>query len=37
MVGLDKYDGLDAIEDAEIQAIIRDAVAEWGRRATLED
>jgi hypothetical protein len=37
MVGLEKYDGLDAIQDAEIQAIIREAVAEWGRRATLED
>lgn len=37
MVGLDKYDGVEAIPDAEIQAMIREAVAEWGRRATLED
>jgi hypothetical protein len=37
MVGLEKYDGIDAIEDAGIQGIIREAVAEWGRRATLED
>jgi hypothetical protein len=36
MVGLQKYDGIDAIPDADIQAVIREAVAEWGRRASLE-
>jgi hypothetical protein len=36
MVGLEKYDGVDAVPDAEIQAVIREAVAEWGRRASVE-
>jgi hypothetical protein len=36
MVGLEKYDGVDAVPDVEIQAVIREAVAEWARRSTLE-
>lgn len=36
MVGLDKYDGVDAIPEMEIQAVIKEAVAEWGRRTSLE-
>jgi hypothetical protein len=36
MVGLSKYDGIDAVPDTEIQAILREAVAEWGRRASLD-
>ena len=36
MVGLEKYDGVEAVPDADIQAVIREAVAEWGRRASLE-
>ena len=33
MVGLNKYDGIEAVPDPEVQAIIREAVAKWGRQA----
>lgn len=32
MVGLDKYDGVDAVPDAEIRGIIRAAAAKWEKR-----
>jgi hypothetical protein len=34
MVGLDQYDGVDAVPDDEIRTLIRSAVGEWERRAT---
>jgi hypothetical protein len=37
MVGLNKFDGIEAVPDLEVQAIIREAVSEWGRRASLDD
>ncbi len=33
LVGLDKYDGIDAVPDEQVKAIFREAVDEWGRRA----
>ncbi len=32
MVGLDQYDGVDAVPDVEVRAMIRSAVMEWERR-----
>jgi hypothetical protein len=32
MVGLNQYDGVEAVPDAEVRAMIRSAVAEWERR-----
>jgi len=34
MVGLDQYDGVDAVPDVEIRNLIRKAVAEWERRVS---
>jgi hypothetical protein len=34
LVGLDKYDGIDAVPDEQVKAILREAVDEWGRRAS---
>jgi len=33
MVGLDKYDSVEAVPEAVVRAIIREAVAEWEARA----
>lgn len=33
MVGLEKYDGIDAVPDEQVRALLREAVDEWGRRA----
>jgi hypothetical protein len=32
MVGLDQYEGVEAVPDDEIKGMIRSAVAEWERR-----
>jgi hypothetical protein len=32
MVGLDQYDGVDAVPDEEVRAMIRSSVMEWERR-----
>ncbi len=37
MVGLEHYDGVDAVPDPEIRSLIRSAVAEWERRESIED
>jgi hypothetical protein len=34
LVGLDKYDGIDAVPDEEVKAILHAAVDEWGRRTS---
>lgn len=36
VIGLNRYDELDAVPDAEVQAAIRAAVAEWERRTSQE-
>lgn len=35
-VGIEKYQGVDEVPEAEIREIIREAVAEWGRRTSPE-
>jgi len=37
MVGLNQYDGVEAVPDAEVRAMIRSAVAEWERRVDEAD
>ena len=34
MVGAERYTGVDQVPDPEIQAIIREAIAEWDRTKT---
>ena len=36
-VGLEQYDGIDAVPDPEIRSLIREAVADWERRASPGD
>jgi hypothetical protein len=33
-VGLEKYDGVDAVPDEQVKAVLREAVDEWGKRAS---
>lgn len=33
MVGLQKYDGIDAVPDEQVRVILHEAVDEWGKRA----
>jgi len=35
MVGLEQYEGVDAVPDEQIRAIIRSAVKAWEEKATL--
>ena len=37
MVGLNQYDGVDAVPDADVRALIRSAVSEWERRVDTEE
>jgi hypothetical protein len=37
MVGLDHYDGVDAVPDPEVRALIRECVAEWEQRLGGQD
>jgi hypothetical protein len=34
-VGLEQYDGVGAVPDPEIRSLIREAVSDWERRASL--
>ncbi len=34
MVGMNKYDGVDAVPDEDVRAILHEAVDEWGKRAS---
>jgi hypothetical protein len=34
LVGLEKYDGVDAVPDEQVKAVLREAVDEWGKRAS---
>ena len=34
LVGLEKYDGVDAVPDEQVKALLREAVDEWGKRAS---
>jgi hypothetical protein len=37
MVGLDHYDGVDAVPDPEVRTLIRECVAEWEQRMGRQD
>lgn len=37
MVGLDHFDGVDAVPDPEVRALIRECVAEWELRTSRQD
>ena len=37
MVGMDKYDGVEAVPDPEVRYLIRSAVSEWENRTSVDD